>query len=232
MSLDVESREIPAVKTCYFRAQQHSQCHTALQKMTNADAERCLRSNDPVIKSTAILTHAWHLDNAPQAVRKPGGQPRSAAASTSCRWGLPAGTAPRAQGPAPGFAWRPPAQGFLPGFHPDLLLAPEHTANPTARPPASTARALRAQALRAAPAPYRAGSGGRPSPPPAPAGPRSPLSPPASASSSARALGAAATSPEVRPVAGGRCDPAECGRRGAGAPRTGSVGSGNPAALV
>lgn len=120
----------------------------------------------------------------------------------------------------------------LPSWLPSRLPSSPSVQGQPLRPPASTAGALRAQALRAAPAPYRGGSGGRPSPPPPLAGPRSPLSPPASASSSARALGAAATSPQVRPVAGGRCNPAERGWRGAGAPRTGSVGSSNPAALV
>ncbi|XP_041873510.1 U1 small nuclear ribonucleoprotein C-2-like [Corvus kubaryi] len=163
-----------------------------------------------VIKSITILTCARHLGSGT------GGQPRPAAPSISCRQGLPAGAVPRARGPVPGLAWHPPAQGFLPGFHPDFLPSP-NTRHQSHRPPVTPARE-RSGDTRCAGAPDRACPVPRTArgPPPAPAGPRSPLSPPASASSSARALGAAATSPQVHPAAGGRCDPAERGPRGAG----------------
>ncbi|XP_030914875.1 proton myo-inositol cotransporter [Geospiza fortis] len=68
VSLDEESRETPAVKTRNLRAQQHSQCHPVLQKMTNADAERCLRSNDPPLKQTAILTRPAPGQRSPGSV--------------------------------------------------------------------------------------------------------------------------------------------------------------------
>lgn len=182
------------------------------------------------MKSNAILGRATHPDSAPRAVPEPRGG-RAGSPFHLMQEGAASRNSSAGSGPGPRACVAPTRPG-LPSWPPSRLPSrPQHIASPAEG--ASAAGALRAQALRAAPAPCRARRGGRPSPPPAPAGPRSPLSPPASASSSARALGAAATSPQVRPAAEGRCDPAERGPRGAGAPRTGSVGSsGSPAALA